>query len=423
MIGGLLGDLALRGGQADVTLVDDDTLTVSLDPDGAASLAADGNRSVHVRVAQHGRVGWAAGATRDLRDVVDAAFRSAACSAAAPLLLPAPAPLPAVMTRSPGAAALDARDLHEHARQLRERLGRHGWPIETWAERSAGAVEVGNTRGVQAAYDVSLVGIGVEARAPDGMICRIHRSQVAPFESQDIAALVDEVERRLSPPLLTDGPVKRTERVWFGPRAVRVLLAPLLPRLIGERWAAERDRWSQLDRRITLIDDPLLDGRPGSRPICDDGVPTRPITLIDAGRPADGILDLAVASRTCRPATGHGRRRGFAPPCAGFSNLVLRPGESTAEQLAVELGSGLFVADWAFGTAPNPVTGVFRAEAPWTYRMDGGTVTGRLDGVVLTGDAFELLGRIVAVGATTEWVGGALLPSLVIDGVGVELRL
>ncbi|MHB1326664.1 MAG: metallopeptidase TldD-related protein [Gemmatimonadales bacterium] len=422
MIGGLLSDLASRGAQADVTLVDDDTLTVSLDPDGATSLSADGNRSVHVRVAQHGKVGWAAGATHSVRNVVDAAFRSAACGAPAPLFLPAPAPLPSVMTRSPGAAALGARDLHEYARQLRERLGRHGWQLESWAERSAGAVEVGNTRGVQAAYDVSLVGVGVEARAPDGMICRVYRSQVAPFESQDLAALVDEVERQLLPPLLADAPAVRTERIWFGPRAVRALLAPLLPRLIGERWAAGRDRWPELDRRLTLIDDPLLDGRPGSRPICDDGVPTRRITLIDAGRPAEGILDLTVASRTCRPATGHGWRRGFAPPRAGFSNLVLRPGTATTEQLAREVGSGLFVADWSFGTAPNLATGVFRAEAPWTYRMDGGTVTGRLDGVVLTGDTFELLARVVAVGAPAEWVGGALLPSLVVDGVGVELR-
>lgn len=106
MIGGLLGDLAARGAQADVTLVVDDTLTVSLDPDGAASVSADGNHSVHVRVAQHGRVGWAAGATRSVREVIDAAYRSAACAGPAALFLPAPAPLPAVVTRSPAAGML-----------------------------------------------------------------------------------------------------------------------------------------------------------------------------------------------------------------------------------------------------------------------------------------------------------------------------
>ncbi|MBX3147430.1 MAG: hypothetical protein KF785_11750 [Gemmatimonadales bacterium] len=422
MIGGLLGDLAARGAQADVTLVVDDTLTVSLDPDGAASVSADGNHSVHVRVAQHGRVGWAAGATRSVREVIDAAYRSAACAGPAALFLPAPAPLPAVVTRSPAAGMLGPRELLEDASQLRDRLRRHGWQLETWAERSAGTVEVGNTRGVHAAYDVSLVGLGVEASTRDGQICRIYHSQVAPLASHDVADLVDEVERRLSPPLLEQGAVARAERVWFGPRAVRALLAPLLPRLIGERWAAGRDRWPGLDHRITLIDDPLIDGRPGSRPICDDGVPTRSITLIDDGRLVEGILDLTVASRTGRPATGHGWRRGFAPPHAGFSNLVLRAGTATDDQLAAELGRGLYLADWTFGTAPNPAAGVFRAEAPWAYRMEGGRVTGRLEGVVLTGDVFELLARVVAIGTTTEAVGGALLPSLLIDGVGAELR-
>lgn len=423
MIGPLLIDLAPRVTHADAARVLDDTLSVTVDGDGPAGATADESDTLQVRIAAAGRVGWAGGATAAAADVIRAALRSAESSDAAVLLPPAPAPLPTVVTRSPAASSLSARDLLGLAGGLMDRLQRRGRRVEVWAERSAGSVEVANTRGVSVSYEVTLAGIGAAVRDDrTRALCRVHLAQVGAPGLSEVESIVRETEFRLGFPVLEDGRVGPAARVWFRPRAVRALVAPLLARLAGQTWIEGRHQWPTLDRRLTLIDDPLADGRPASRPISDDGVVARRVTLIEAGVARAGILDLRLASSTRLPATGHGQQRGYAAPRVGFSNLVMLPGPTPVDLLAAEVGDGLLVADLAPGSAPNPAAGVFRVEAPWTYLVEKGQVVGRLDGAVLSGDVFALLNRVVAVGAEQDWIGSWRLPSLVLDGVVVAVR-
>ena len=423
MIGPLLIDLAPRVTHADAARVLDDTLSVVVDGEGPTGVAADESDTLQVRVAAGGRIGWAGGATAAAADVIQAALRSAESSDAATLLPPAPAPLPSVVTRSPAASSLSARDLLELAGGLMDRLQRRGRRVEVWAERSAGSVEVANTRGVSAAYEVTLAGLGVTVQDDrTAAVCRVHLSQVGAPGLAEIESIVRETEFRLGFPVLEDVVVGPSARVWFRPRAVRALLAPVLARLAGQAWIDGRQRWPVLDARLTLIDDPLADGRPASRPISDDGVVARRVTLIEAGVPRTGAIDLGLASATRLPATGHGRQRGYAAPRVGFSNLVMLPGPTPVDQLGAEVGDGLLVADLVPGSAPNPAAGGFRAEAPWTYLVAQGRVVGRVEGAVLSGDVFAMLNRVVAIGAETDWIGAWRLPSLVLDGVGAVVR-
>ena len=73
------------------------------------------------------------------------------------------------------------------------------------------------------------------------------------------------------------------------------------------------------------------------------------------------------------------------------------------------LGSGCVVdpavlieeLDW--GAGPNPLAGTIALRAPWAYLVEAGEVRGRLDGVVLTGNVFDALTRIAAVGSDPTW--------------------
>jgi PmbA protein len=341
------------------------------------------------------------------------------------LLLPLPSPLPEVVTRSPAAGTLSAADLVRMVEQLHARLLRSGWVVDAFAERSVGSVAIGNTRGVASEYPHTQVGLGAAVSSVDGRLsCRVHQVQAAPPSAGQVDALVAELSRLLDPPPINTESATRSARVWFGPRAVRALLTPILARLVGERWLEERDRWPSLDDRLTLIDDPHQPERPGSRPIDDDGVPTRRLTLIGRGRVVTGVLDLATGSRHLVPTTGHGWRRGPAGSRPGFTNLLLAAGEDGDADLAAAAGSGVLVRDFQLGPSPNPETGVFRAAAPWAYQLSRGEIIGRLEGVVLAGNVFQLLGpsRLMAVGRDREWLGAALLPSLVVDGVGLTFR-
>jgi PmbA protein len=100
----------------------------------------------------------------------------------------------------------------------------------------------------------------------------------------------------------------------------------------------------------------------------------------------------------------------------------VEPGSANREALLAGMGSGLLIADLDWGAGPNPLVGTIALRAPWASLVEGGEVSGRLEGVVLTGNVFEVLQRIVAVGSDATWIGAQCLPSMVVEGIGVGVR-
>jgi PmbA protein len=319
------------------------------------------------------------------------------------------------------------------ARALASRLSRTGRRVEAWAERSAGSVRVANHRGVFAGYEVTLAGIGavVETLGAGGAPpCRVHFSGAGLPTLQDVERLVDEADRRLDPPVLA--PTRRLPArmpVCFAPRAAATLLRPIRAALTGrEAWLGGsplRGRIGErvFDERFSLSDDPLAPDRPGSRPLDDEGVVSRRIGLVERGRLMQFLADLETGARAGVPSTGHGWRTagygGGLAPRVGSTNLRVTPGIEGRATLRTMMGQGLLVEDLEWAGGPNPGSGDFALPAPWTYLVETGSIRGRLENVVLTGNAFTLLQRLGAVGSDAEWIGGLCTPTLLIDGVAV----
>jgi predicted Zn-dependent protease len=326
------------------------------------------------------------------------------------------------MTCYPACAALAPADLLGMARVLRDRLQAEGREVEAWVERSVGRVDVGNTRGVIAGYDVSLAGLGVRVRAktPSGPAqLRLHDAGSGAPDEAMLAALVDEVEWRLAPPLLEESPPEG-ESIWFGPRAVAALVVPLCQALMAGRvWSDEGPFAGMVGERIlspqlTLTDDPLAPGRPGTCPVDDEGVVCRPITLIREGVLCGALADLATATRLGIPASGHGRRSPGGPPWTGWSNLRMEPG-TAGPNGRVLLNEGILVRDLPLPAA-ECYDGRIALATPWAYQVKGGEVVGRYERLLLKGNVFEWLNRVEQVGEG-RWIGGRFLPNLVIARV------
>ena len=213
--------------------------------------------------------------------------------------------------------------------------------------------------------------------------------------------------------------------VCFSPRAVATLLLPLRAALagrealLGESGLRPSLGERRFDPRLGLADDPLAPGRPGSRPIDDDGVVCRRVNLIERGRITAILADLECGARAGVPSTGHGWRKAGAGSRVGFTNLVVAPGTETRATLLTMMGRGLLVEDLEWRSGPNPSRGTFFLPAPWTYLVENGTVRGRLEGIRLAGNAFEAFTRIGAIGSDSTWVGSVSAPSLLLEGLGV----
>jgi PmbA protein len=428
----LLHAVAGRVAAADAVTKTDATVTVSLDDEGRVTVTESRSEVSHLRITRDGRVAAASGTDLVPHVLAERALTDLPEGEQITLHFPAPAPLPGVMTRSPQAAVAGPEALLSMLRPFAGRLARTSRRVEVWAERSSGLVRVGNTRGVLAEYEASTVGVGAviesigTGAAPP---CRLHVAGATMPSLVEIEGLVAEADRRLDPPPVESHGVPARMPVCFAPRALAVLLLPLRAALLGREALLGgspirgRNRGEPLfDARFSLVDDALVPARPGSRPIDDDGVVSRRVDLVREGRLAAMAADLRIGALAGVPSTGNGWRPPFGPPRVGFTNLLVRAGEADRSALLAPLSPGLLVEDLDWGPGPNPLTGAILARAPWAYLVEQGEVRGRVEGVSLTGNVFDLLTRVVAVGSDATWVGSWCAPSMVFEGVGVVGR-
>jgi PmbA protein len=176
------------------------------------------------------------------------------------------------------------------------------------------------------------------------------------------------------------------------------------------------------DPRLTLTDDPWVPGASGSRPIDDEGVPTRRLALVHEGVIGAFIYDLETAARAGVPATGHARRSTFGKPQAAYSNLVVSPGEFSWDDLLARVSDGLIVDDLIGVGQGNVIGGAFSHPVALAYRVIGGEIVGRVKDAAVAGNAYELLSRIAGLGRAVEWRGSLAVPPILLEGVSVAPR-
>ena len=419
MIGSIIDAVRPRTGFADALSQSDETLTVSVN-DSGEEISRRALRQLHLRVEDQGRLGLAVREDGLIPPLVESALQNARYGPLTALLAPYPSPLPSATTSFPATSALGATDLLGSARMLRARLQASGREVETWAERSVGRVDVGNTHGVIAGYDVSLAGIGFRVRAstPAGaLLVRLHDSSLTGPDDAMISELVTELDQRLAPPVLDESPPDQPKRLWLMPRAVAAVMVPLCQALLARQVWSEEGLFAGklgepvLSPALTLVDDPLAPGRPGSRPVDDEGVICRRITVLEHGVLKCAPADLMTASRLGVPPTGHGRRAAGGPPSTAWSNLELAPGPESNGALTID--DGILIRELPF-PAGQCFDGRVALSTPWAYKVERGEIVGRYDRLVLKGNAFDWLSRVERVGATVKWIGARRLPELVV---------
>jgi PmbA protein len=328
----------------------------------------------------------------------------------------------------PRASAASLPELAALGHLVRDRLGAEPAELAVSIERSVGRVRVANSLGVDASYDVSLVVLAAEvSRVEDGRRLAV-RAGMSGADLPGLPALeflVAMLRQRLAwaTRSATVAPGRLT--VGFLPTALPPLLRSVEQALLGK---AALHGGSPLARQrgtrtyselLSLVDDPLQDGRPGSRPLDDEGVASRRLPLIQNGEVTAILYDLETASRVGATPTGHGRRVVFGKPQAACSNLIVEAGTASWADLLSAIGDGLLVEQLRPGTHANVMGGTFAMPATLAWRVEGGEIVGLAPEVTVAGNVHDLLARLVAVGSDLMWVGSRAMPPLVAEGVAV----
>ena len=143
---------------------------------------------------------------------------------------------------------------------------------------------------------------------------------------------------------------------------------------------------------IDVRDDPRRLDLFGGYEADDEGTPSRPVKLLDAGRLSGRLTDRAHRGRG--PSTGHGRRAGPSDtPLPRGANVVVAPGHATNDEMARRLSSGLWIEELSGGSVELS-SGQFRLSFPRARRIRRGRPADEVGPGILAGEILAALKNV-----------------------------
>lgn len=155
---------------------------------------------------------------------------------------------------------------------------------------------------------------------------------------------------------------------------------------------------------LSIVDDPTLPGEAGSYGFDSEGMPGRRTELIRGGVLASRLHSRETAAKMGEEPTGNARAMDHQhPPVVRMSNTYIEPGNWQLDDLLADTGQGLY-ARGSLGGQTDMEMFTFSAEEGFIIR--DGKLAERVREVVLTGNVFETLANIDAVGNDLALYGG-----------------
>jgi len=159
------------------------------------------------------------------------------------------------------------------------------------------------------------------------------------------------------------------------------------------------------DRNLCLRDDATLPYQIGSYPSDDEGVPSQQTPLIDHGVVSHFLYDLQTAALANSKSTGNGSRHGGLPT-PGSSSLVIDQGDVPYSDMVKDIKEGLLVYMLMGAEQGNILNGDFSGNVLLGYKVENGEITGRVKNTMVSGNIYQILKQLTAIGKEARWVGG-----------------
>ncbi|HLE55621.1 MAG TPA: TldD/PmbA family protein [Rhodothermia bacterium] len=222
--------------------------------------------------------------------------------------------------------------------------------------------------------------------------------------SVDPTAVVGQFQRRagLSAPTTVDLPDRAAlllppgwGGIWMHEAVGHLLEADTVPsslspvpELVGSRVSSEQ---------VDVVDDGTLNPARVAGDFDDEGVGTSATALIERGVIVGLLTDRSTAVRSGLPLTGNGRRSHFGlPPRPRMTNLVMRPGQLTREDL-LSLASPLIIVDTMRRACLDANDHQMHLDIEDGMLVRGGEPAGRVGPIIASADPMHLLRGVKGV--------------------------
>ena len=405
--------------EAEVFMVSTEEIPVNFEANRLKHIQSKQSTSVALRIVKKGRVGYAtATGLEDRQRLVNMAVETTQFGVTSKFEFPPLTTYPQVEVFDPEVAVVSIAAMTKLGEEMIAAVRDHTPDIICDATVSKGLVSVNiiNSRGGQAGYQQSIFSLGVEGQLIHGTdMLFVWESQSSSHPILE-ADTVTEVVRRQLELAKNQAPVKgQPMPVVFTPHGVAsALISPLMAAFNGktvlEGASPIGHKLGQLvfDEKLELYDNPTLAFRPASRPCDEEGVPSRCTPLIEKGVVTSFLYDLQTAALAGTESTGNGRRSRGGLPAPFPSAFVITPGNVTFDEMVQDIKDGLVVEQLMGAEQGNILGGDFSGNVLLGYKVENGKIVGRVKDTMVSGNIYQLLGQIDAIGSDTRWVGGFL---------------
>jgi len=147
--------------------------------------------------------------------------------------------------------------------------------------------------------------------------------------------------------------------------------------------------------RVTVIDDALLPGRPGTRPFDAEGVPGGRTSVLDKGVLKNFLCNIYAARKLGLPVTSNSEGTSVGP-----NNFCLEPGPSSPQEIIGSMDKGLVLIK-TIGHGLNPITGDISRGAFGLWG-ENGEVAYPVSEITIAGNLGQILQDIEMVGNDPE---------------------
>lgn len=190
----------------------------------------------------------------------------------------------------------------------------------------------------------------------------------------------------------------------------------------GRSLLAKRINQEVVSPLLSVVDDGCMEGKLGSRPFDDEGVPTSRKYLIKDGVLQGYLYNVYTAKKDGVTSTGNAVKGGIsALPTVGPLNLSLTvaPSYVHAGNLFALVDRGLYVTDAMGIHTANPVSGEFSIGVSGLW-VEGGMVKQPVKEAVISGNILDFFKRVEAAGDDFRFYGNVGAPSLLIGPTDIS---
>ena len=386
-----------------------------------------------LRLIKDGRIGFAHVSGKfDPQTLVNMALETSKFGAVAKFGFPGPQTYPQVEIYDAQVSKVNLNDMVQLGEQFIAAIRQHTPDISCEASVSKGtaSVHIINSNGGKVSYEKSFFTLALEGVLiqDDDMLfvgdyhCSCHPILDFKVLSEEIITQLELAKRKAK---ISTGQMP----VIFKPSGVgSALIAPLLSAFNGKvvfnGASPLKDKLGVqfFDQKLTLWDDATIPYHIASSPCDDEGIPGQRTTLIDKGMVSQFFYDLQTAGLSNTQSTGNGGRNGGLPSPSANS-LIINEGNTSLKDMVKDIKQGLIIEDLMGASQGNTLNGDFSGNVLLGYKIENGEIVGRVKNTMVSGNVYQVLKHIEAVGQDTRWLGGFLrTPSLYCSDIAVAAK-